>query len=154
MSHVGFDGNGTLTWQAIRHKGAGTVDNVAFDEIKFQTIRAAYAGTAVAHFPTGGGNLDVTNSTFSEIGRIGVLISAPESLARSRAIRTPARALGDWLDYGVEVGAGAVVDIIGNNISGNLGIASVDSSTSAGVLVTTFFGGGSAADLSGQHDRR
>ncbi len=72
LSQVGFDGTGTLTWQAIRHLGlGGTIDNVAFNEIRYQASGSPYNGTAVAFLPAGGGNLDVTNSMFTEIGRIG-----------------------------------------------------------------------------------
>jgi parallel beta-helix repeat protein len=153
LSHVGFDGTGFLTYQAIRHKGDGTIDNVAFDEIKYQESGPAYSGVGVAFFPAGGGNLDVTNSTFSEIGRIGVLYfgngtGGPAVTGTFQGNTYTGKGAGDWLDYAVEVGAGAVVDIIGNDISGNLGVAG-DGSTSAGVLVTTFFADGSAAQLSG-----
>src|SRR5690606_3779382 len=73
LSDVGFDGSGGLTYQAIRHKGEGTVDNVDFTEIKYNHSGGDYAGTAIAYFAATGGNLDVTDSTFSEIGRVGVL---------------------------------------------------------------------------------
>ncbi len=149
LSDVAFDGSGNLTWQAIRHKGAGTIDNVAFTEIKFQESGPSYAGTAVAYFPTAGGNLDVTNSMFSEIGRQGVLYFGTGVTGMFKDNMYTGKGAGDWLDYAVEVGAGAKIDIIGSTISGNLGVASSDGSTSAGVLVTTFFGAGSEAHFSG-----
>ena len=150
LSQVGFDGTGHLTWQAIRHKGdGGTIDNVAFDHIKYQASGSPYAGTAVAFFPAGGGNLDVTNSMFSDIGRIGVQYFGAGVTGTFQANMYTGKGTGDWLDYAVEAGAGAVVDILNNDISDNLGTAVSDGSTSAGVLATTYFGGGTEAHLSG-----
>jgi hypothetical protein len=147
LSHVGFDGTGQLTWQAIRHKGSGTIDNVGFTEIKFNPSGPDYAGTAIV--PLAGSSVTVSNSMFSQIGRVGVLFFGAGATGTFQGNTYTGKGVGDWLDYGVEVGAGAVVNIIGNSISGNLGVASVDGSTSAGVLVTTFFGPGSEAHFSG-----
>ena len=56
------------------------------------------------------------------------------------ATLTPVRASGNWLDYAVEVGAGASARITGNTISGDTGVATVDGSTSAGIIVSTYYG--------------
>ncbi|MEQ8787091.1 MAG: hypothetical protein RIC55_12360, partial [Pirellulaceae bacterium] len=53
---------------------------------------------------------------------------------------------GDFLDYGVEIGGGAAnIQVLGNMISDNRGVASSDGSVSAGVLISTFFAPGSSA---------
>lgn len=144
ISDVTIDGTGQKVWQAIRHKGQGTVTNVDFREIKFPT----YHGTGMAVF--GNGNVDVTNCTFGEIGRIGVQYFGPGVTGSIFSGNTyTGKGDGDFLDYAVEVGAGAVAAINDNMISGNRGVASSDGSTSAGILVTTFFGAGTSADIVG-----
>jgi hypothetical protein len=47
--------------------------------------------------------------------------------------------VGNWLDYAFEVGRGSQSAITNNIISGNIGVATVDGSTSAGILVTSYF---------------
>ena len=69
LQDLTIDGSGKLIWQALRHKGNGTVNNVAFHEIKYQESGPAYNGTALVAF--GSGNVDVTNCMFTQIGRIG-----------------------------------------------------------------------------------
>lgn len=147
ISDVTLDGSGNLVWQAIRHKGSGgTISNVNFTEIKFNESGPSYSGLGAAIF--GDGPVDVLNSTFSEIGRVGVLFFGPGVAGSTYAGNTyTGKGSGDFLDYGVEVGAGAVVTIDGNSISNNQGVANSDGSTSAGILVTTFFGGGSSATI-------
>jgi len=158
LSHVGFDGSGFLTWQALRHKGSGTIDNVQFDTIQFNafgplspnfTGSSSYAGTALVAFGGAGANVDVTNSMFADIGRQGVFYFGAGTTGIYQDNMYAGKGAGDHLDYAVEVGGGAVASIIDSTISGNLGEASTDGSTSAGVLATTYFGGGTEANLSG-----
>ncbi|MEZ6073122.1 MAG: right-handed parallel beta-helix repeat-containing protein [Pirellulales bacterium] len=159
LSAVTFDGSSNKTWQAIRHSGTGTIDDVAFDSILFDafgplsgsyTGSSAYAGTAVAAFG-GVGAVDVTNSYFSDIGRQGVLYFGAGTTGTYSGNTHTGKGAGDHLDYAVEIGAGAVANILGNTLSDNLGVASTDGSTSAGVLATTYFGSGTSANVDGNN---
>lgn len=141
LNKVTLDGIGHQIYQAIRDKGQGTVGNCIFKNI----VYPGYAGFAVVAF---GGNVDVINCVFTNIGRVGVLyfgtgITGSVFSGNSYV----GKYNGDWLDYGVEVGAGAHVTINGNTINKCTGIASVDGSTSAGILVTTYYGAGSEATI-------
>lgn len=139
-----LNGTGDLVYQAIRHKGSGSIDNVEFTEIKYNESGPTYQGVAVAVFGTG--NVNVSNSTFTEIGRIGVIFfgtGVTNSVFENNTYT--GKGDGDFLDYAVEVGAGAYAIITGNTISDNRGVASSDGSTSAGILVSTFFGPGTEA---------
>ncbi|MHC4183091.1 MAG: right-handed parallel beta-helix repeat-containing protein [Planctomycetota bacterium] len=147
LSRVTMDGSDSLTWQAIRHRGTGTIKYVKFIEIKFNES-VNYAGVAVAAFGTG--PVDITRCRFSEIGRIGVLYFGPGVNGSTFAYnKYTGKGDGDWLDYGVEFGAGAQGTVKYNTISGNRGVASSDGSTSAGILTTTFFGAGTDVTIKG-----
>jgi len=146
ISNLTIDGSGQLVWQGIRHLGAGgMVDSVRFTEIKFNESGPHYAGTGIAVF--GSGPVDVVNSEFSEMGRIGAQFFGPGvdgSLYDNNTFT--GKGDGDFLDYGVEVGGGAPnIEISNSTITDSRGVASSDGSTSAGILVTTFFGAGSSA---------
>ncbi|MCK4774574.1 MAG: right-handed parallel beta-helix repeat-containing protein, partial [Candidatus Krumholzibacteria bacterium] len=87
------------------------------------------------------GPVDFTGCTFTEIGRIGVLyFGSGVNVSVFTGNTYTGKGVGDWLDYAVESGAGANVTVTDNYISGNRGVASSDGSTSAGILVTTYFG--------------
>ncbi|MDF1741763.1 MAG: Calx-beta domain-containing protein, partial [Verrucomicrobiales bacterium] len=141
-----FDGDGHKIWQAFRHLGTGSFDQVAFENIKYQTSGQPYAGTAIAAFG-GVGPVDVTNSSFSEIGRIGVHYFGSGTTGTFSGNTYTGKGDGDWIDYALDIGAGAVATVSGNTISGNTGIADSDGSNSAGVLVSTFYGAGSDATI-------
>ncbi len=149
MEKVTLDGAGYLVHQAIRHKGYGDIDQVCFENILYQESGPAYNGVAVAAFGAApGSNVNITSSTFTNIGRIGALyfgtgVTGSLFDGNSYAGKGP----GNWLDYALDISAGAQVTVTNNSVTGNLGVAVSDGSTSAAVIVTTYFGGGTAADI-------
>jgi hypothetical protein len=148
LADMTIDGTGRLVYQAIRQKGKGSVDNVRFTEIKYNESGPHYSGVAIAAF--GNGNVDVTNCMFDEIGRIGVLyFGTGIDVSNFSNNMYTGKGVGDWLDYALDISAGAKVNVIDNMISGNRGVASVDGSGSAGLLVSTFFAGGTEATIIG-----
>ncbi|MEM6795779.1 MAG: hypothetical protein AAF725_17520, partial [Acidobacteriota bacterium] len=137
-----FNGNGFRVYQAFRHRGAGSFDSVRFEDIQFEPS-TAYQGTGIAAF---GGPVTVRDSSFERIGRVGVLFfgAAASGSSAERNVYV-GKGEGDFLDYGIEVGSGADVVLWQNKISDCRGTASVDGSVSASILLTTFFGAGTAA---------
>lgn len=142
-----FDGNGFLVWQAFRHRGTGVFENCTFRDIQFNASGPHYAGTAIAAFGSGGG-VDVQNCNFENIGRVGVLLfgtGVSGSVVEDSFFA--GKGDGDFLDYGVELGAGATAVLRRNLVTACRGVASVDGSTSAGFLISTFFGPGTEGAL-------
>ena len=142
-----FDGNGFLVYQAFRHKGTGSFDRCHFRDIQYNPTGPNFAGVGVVAF---GGRVDVRDSTFEQMGRTGVL--AFGSGVNGSVIEGNSytgKGAGDWLDYGFEVSAGADVSLSDNTVTACEGVVPADGSESAGVLVTTFFGAGTAAAITG-----
>jgi Ca2+-binding RTX toxin-like protein len=144
VSGITFDGAGHDIWQAFRHLGSGTFDNVAFTDIEYQESGSPYQGTAIAVFGSAS-DVDVTNSMFSDIGRIGVLYFGAGVTGDFMNNIYEGKGNGDFLDYALDISAGAAINVIGNTVFNNRGVASSDGSQSAAFLVTTFFGGGTNA---------
>ena len=145
---ITFDGGGHLIWQAFRHKGSGDFNNVAFTDIGFQESGPSYAGTAIAVFGATS-DVDVTNSMFSDIGRVGVLYFGSGVSGSFSNNTYTGKGDGDFLDYALDISAGASIVVNNNSVTGNRGVASSDGSGSAAFLVSTFFGGGTNAVFSG-----
>ena len=148
LSYLTLDGAGFNINQGIRCYGRANIDNCTFTNIDFGP--GTYTGTGVVAF--GNQPVWVTDCKFSAIGRIGALFFGAgmlEGIFEKNSYI--GKGVGDWLDYAVEVGGGAFARIASNTISQCKGIASVDGSRSAGVLVTTYFGPGTAAYLCANH---
>lgn len=160
LTNVVLNGNGKKVQQAVRSHGTTSISNVDFANIVNST--SPYVGFAIANFggtiPGGAGSdthisggsasaLTVTNSTFTNIGRIGVLVKGTESTATITGNTYTGKGDGNFLDYAFEFGAGGSGTMSGNTISGNRGVASSDGSTSAGILVTDYYGTGTSATI-------
>lgn len=145
LSDLEINGNNKLVFTGIAYNGSGVIDNVAFNEIKYNESGPHYAGIAVGVYgPTS--DVDVSNSTFTEIGRIGLHYRGTVTGDFVDNTYT-GKGAGDHLDYALDISAGANILVEGNTISNNIGVADVDGSTSAGFLVTTFFAPGTTATV-------
>ncbi|MCK6473504.1 MAG: Ig-like domain-containing protein [Planctomycetes bacterium] len=141
-----FDGNaGTRQiYQVFRHKGGGSFNNCTFRNVDYPS----YQGSAIVAFGAANADVDVRHCTFENISRVGILYfgtGITNSVCYSCTFIGQGN--GDRVNYGVEVGAGAVVQIQNSTFSDYAGITSNDGSTSAGVAVSTFFAAGTAATL-------
>ncbi len=138
-----FDGGGRLIWQAFRVKGSADFARCSFSDIQYNPS-SDYAGTAVALVGAG----EVVDCQFTQIGRVGVLFfgTGVTNGLMQRCTFT-GKGAGDWLDYSVEVGAGAYALVRDNYFEACRGVASVDASESSGVNVNTTFADGTTADV-------
>ncbi len=144
-----LDGTGHRVWNGVRSHGTLTVEDCTFREIKYDESGPSYSGIALTTFQADG-LLRVSRCGFSEIGRIG--IHTFDDAVIERCTYT-GKGVGDWLDYficldslGSSIGVATIADC---TVTGNRGVASSDGSGSAGMLVTTFFGPGTEADITG-----
>jgi len=149
LQNLILNGEGHLVYQGIRHMGQGSIQNVDFVNIKYNESGPDYSGLGIAAFGDDG-PVNLSNCNFSEIGRVGILYFGS---GVNGSVYDGCTYVGkddaDWLDYGVEAGGGAQITVSNSTISDCLGVASVDGSTSAGILVTTYYGAGTEAVITG-----
>jgi len=167
MQDVILDGTPAFVHQAIRNHGMTTIQNVDFLNIRGSLSGSPYKGIGVQSYGglvKGGGGSDshgaakqpmpasqlfVLGCTFQGMGRIGVLVKGTLSTATVSGCIYTGRGNGDWLDYGVEIGAGGQGTITGNAMT-NCG-SSTTAWASAGILVTDAYGPGSGATIIGNN---
>jgi hypothetical protein len=138
LNNVTLDGSGKLIETAFLSHGTGVFE----DNIVKNMYYNKYMGRAVALY---GGNMIVRNNSFSNIQRIGMYAAlAGTTNAVFDGNTYVGKGPGDWLDYGIEVEAGAHAEIMNNTISDAVGVAASDGSTSAGMYLTTFFAPGTS----------
>lgn len=131
LKGVTLDGAGKLISRGIFSHGHGTIEDNIFKNIRY----AKYAGMAIELY---GSDMTIKNNNFNNIERIGVFTGFGSVVATITGNTYVGKGDGDFLDYAFEVGRNGHATISNNIISDNRGVAS-DSSTSAGILVTSYY---------------
>jgi parallel beta-helix repeat protein len=146
LSGVTLDGAGKLVNIGILSKGPGTISGNILKNIGYNPSGPDYAGRGIAFYEA---NMTISDNSLSNIGRIGIYMYGAGVTNGSVANNTyTGKGTGDWLDYGVEVEGGAHGVLTGNTVTECKGVASVDGSTSAGVLATTYWAAGTQVNAS------
>jgi hypothetical protein len=140
ISNFVLDGNGQNVYGGMRFypSHSGTIDNCVFQHLKSQ----GYMGFGIVDY----GTLTIQNNVLTDIGRVGIWVGGPNNVVHNNTYT--GKGVGDCLDYGIEVGYGGTATITNNTITSCRGVAS-DLSTSAGILVTTYYGAGTQATITG-----
>lgn len=131
VSELTLDGAGHKVYQAIRYNGSGTINHVSFTNIAYEQSGPQYNGAGVRIGASS--NVNVTNSTFSGMGRVGLLAEGGAGTF-SGNIYT-GKGAGNWLDYALDIEFGSHITVSSNQISQNRGVATSDGSTSAAIAV-------------------
>jgi parallel beta-helix repeat protein len=141
LSNLTFDGKNSL-YGGVRYTtpGTGTLNNNIFKDIVYST----YLGFGVVAYAD---NVTASNNAFTNIGRVGIWVGGDNAVLEGNTYT--GKGAIDCLDYGIEVGMGGVATITDNTITNCLGVASSDGSTSAAILVTTYYGTGTEATITG-----
>lgn len=133
LSNITLDGVGRLIAIGILSHGHGTIDNNIFTNIEYNPS-TNYRGIGIELY---GSDMTISNNNFSNIGRIGIF-NGNQTNSIISGNTYIGKGVGTWLDYGFEVGRNSTSTISNNIISNNKGLAS-DGSTSAGILITSYF---------------
>jgi len=147
ISNLVFDGSGHDVYAALRLYDVhnGTVEHCTFQNI----VCAGYVGLGIVIY---GDGFTFANNTFANIGRVGIWVGASTGSGCVITNNTyTGKGTGDWLDYAIEVGMGGIATITDNTITDCTGVASVDGSTSAGIMATTYYGSGTQATITGNN---
>ncbi len=135
LSKVTLDGTGKKINKAIKHQGSGVINDNIFTQIKNSSMNDGqdrlYAGTAIAIDSTQ--NVDITNNTFTQIGRNGIL--ADRNTGTISGNIYTGKGDGDWMDYFVLAEYGDNITISNNTITNNTGVALTDGSDSSAIAV-------------------
>jgi len=111
LSNVTLDGEGWEVHQVIRSFGSGTIDTCSLKNIGYEE----YYGLGIVIM--GDYNMTVSNNEFSNIGRIGIQAFGPGVTdAKILGNTYTGKGEGDWLDYAIEISAGANATVDGNTI--------------------------------------
>ena len=145
LSNVTLDGAGKLVSIGILSHGTGTIENNIIKNIGYNPSGPDYAGRGIAIYDA---DMTIKNNLLQNIGRIGIYVYGTNAdLVVIDGNTYEGKGAGNWLDYGVEIEGGAQAEVKNNLIKNCTGIASVDSSGSAGLLITTYFASGSTANI-------
>jgi hypothetical protein len=144
-----FDGNNTGGVRIVDGFRLNPGNSGTFNRCVFRDIEYLSDGADELHGfgITAGGVTDVNDCTFMDIGIVGLFYfgsGVNGSVADGNTFR--GQGAGPVIDYGVELGGGAAATVMNSDFADNLGTYDIlpGGSTSAGILVTTFFGGGTS----------
>jgi hypothetical protein len=144
MKNFTIDCSGKNVHHAIQSRGALDIEDCIIQNVKYTD----YAGRGIVYYGGNSGNL-VKNVSFNNIERIGVHIRgnvmSPNPIVNIDHMTYVGKGPGTWLDYAVEFGAGGQGTVEYLNAS-NCG-ASSSGWSSAGVLVTDYYGAGTVAAI-------
>ncbi len=145
LSNVTLDGAGKLVSIGILSHGTGTIENNIIKNIGYNPSGPDYAGRGIAIYDA---DMTIKNNLLQNIGRIGIYVyGADADQVVIDGNTYEGKGIGDWLDYGIEIEGGADAEVKHNLIKNCTGVASVDGSGSAGLLITTYFASGSTANI-------
>jgi hypothetical protein len=144
LKNTTLDGAGYKIFQAIRSHGPTTIENNIIKNMLYDPS-TSYEGRGIVVYD--GYNSNILGNTLENIGRIGIFVFGTGTQALVEYNTYIGKGSGDWLDYGIEIGGGGQATIKNNTISNNKGVADSDGSTSAGILVTTYWGIGTTVGI-------
>jgi len=151
LARLSLDGSGRLIHHAVQSYGSLTVEDCDIRNIG----RSTYLGRGIVFF--GGTSNAVRRCTFSGIQRIGVHVrgnmGAGNPAGTIEDCTYTGKGPGDWLDYAFEMGGGGQGTVLNCRVSGCLGVALSDGSTSAGIVATDYFGAGTKVLVTGSDIR-
>ncbi len=140
IKNLNFDGTGFLIQQAVRCLEDVVIEDCSFSNISY----SLYTGIGVVGFKI----TTVNRCSFANIERIGIILFGLDANGFVNECTYTGKGIVDGLDYGIELGGGAIAALYNNTITNCLGVASSDGSTSAATLITTYFGLGTMGDVS------
>lgn len=149
MSGIGIDGDGQNVKHGIVCQGVLDIQDCEFKNISHSSI---YSGRGISFWGDNTGNL-VKNCDFMNIGRIGIHVRgkalgvADNPNVTIENVTYTGKGVIDGLDYAVEFGGGGQGTVDNLTATNCLGEASSDNSTSAGVLITDYYGTGTQASV-------
>ncbi|MBS1124550.1 MAG: hypothetical protein H6Q90_6778, partial [Deltaproteobacteria bacterium] len=141
FQNLTFDGTGKAIFQVLRFNApGGFVDSCAFLHIRY----SQYLGMGIVSYH----NLTIDDCDFNDIERLGIILfGSGVTTSTVGGCTYTGKGDGDWIDYGVELGGGAIASLSNNTISNCTGVALSDGSNSAGVLITDYYGPGTTGTL-------
>jgi len=138
------DAGTRLVHTAIRSWGSLDIRHCTFRNIHYTS--ASYDGRAIGPY---GSTNTIQYVRFENIRRIGVLTFGSQVISNIDHCTYVGKGTGDWLDYAFEFGGGGGGRVTNCQITYCTGQALTDQSTSAGILVTTYYGDGTWATIEG-----
>ena len=137
LSNFTIDCDGRLVRNAIRLQGSGSIDNNIIKNVYY----SHYNAWGIAYdYSVGSQAWSITNNTFQNIERVCILVDGQTNTATITGNEFIGKGSGDYVNYGIETGDGAISTISSNSFTGFQGVASSDGSESACVMVSSYFG--------------